>query len=97
MLRSANENHATCPSKAHSRECLGIGGRRVQVSRHWSGKTLREHRADRAEVVRQVLEGVERVVMNEDPDRTLRRQEVGRVLDHVGQIVRAVGGVNRVV
>jgi hypothetical protein len=45
-----------CPGKAHDRENLGLGGRRVQVSRHWSGKTLAQHRADRAEVVRQVLE-----------------------------------------
>ena len=44
-----------CPGKAHDRENLGLGGRRVQVSRSWSGKTLAEHRADRAEVVRQVL------------------------------------------
>lgn len=44
-----------CPAKAHDRENLGLGGRRVQVSRAWSGKTLAEHRADRAEVVRQVL------------------------------------------
>lgn len=44
-----------CVSKAHDRENLGLGGRRVQVSRHWSGKTLREHRADRAAVVREVL------------------------------------------
>ena len=50
-----------CPSRAHDRENLGIGGRRVQVSRHWSGKTLSRHRADRAAVVRAVLEeaGVE--------------------------------------
>ena len=48
-------DRGACPSKAHSRECLGLGGRRVQVSRHWSGKTLGQHRADRAEVVRQVL------------------------------------------
>ncbi len=41
-----------CPSKAHDRENLGLGGRRVLVSRKWSGKTLTEHRADRAEVVR---------------------------------------------
>ena len=33
-------DHGACPSKAHTRECLGLGGRRVQVSRHWSGKTL---------------------------------------------------------
>jgi hypothetical protein len=45
-----------CPAKAHDRECLGLGGRRVLVSRHWTGKTLTEHRADRAAVVRAVLE-----------------------------------------
>lgn len=44
-----------CGSKAHDREQLGVGGRRVQVSRHWSGKTLKEHKADRATVVREVL------------------------------------------
>lgn len=45
-----------CSSPAHDRENLGIGGRRIQVSRGWSGKTLSDHRADRAAVVRQVLE-----------------------------------------
>ncbi|WP_210414771.1 replication initiator [Microlunatus elymi] len=44
-----------CASKAHDRENLGIGGRRVLVSRQWSGKTLQEHRADRATVVREAL------------------------------------------
>jgi hypothetical protein len=44
-----------CASKTHDRECLGIGGRRALVSRHWTGKTLTEHKADRADVVRQVL------------------------------------------
>ena len=44
-----------CPSQAHDRENLGMGGRRVQVSRAWSGKTLKEHKADRASVVREVL------------------------------------------
>jgi hypothetical protein len=44
-----------CSSKAHDREHLGLGGRRVLVSRQWSGKTLSQHRADRAAVVRQVL------------------------------------------
>lgn len=44
-----------CPSKAHDRDNLGLGGRRVLVSRHWSGKTLTEHKADRAAVVRAVL------------------------------------------
>ena len=45
----------TCSAKSHDREHLGLGGRRVQVSRAWSGKTLTEHRADRASVVREVL------------------------------------------
>ena len=43
------------PLEAHSREHLGLGGRRVLVSRGWSGKTLAGHRADRSEVVRQAL------------------------------------------
>ena len=45
-----------CPSKAHDREHLGLGGRRVLVSRMWSGKTLSQHKADRAAVVREALE-----------------------------------------
>ncbi|GLZ06477.1 hypothetical protein Acsp03_39430 [Actinomadura sp. NBRC 104412] len=36
-----------CKGKAHRREHLGYGGRRVLVSRKWSGKTLADHRADR--------------------------------------------------
>ena len=46
----------SCPGRAHDPENLGCGGRRVLVSRKWTGKTLKGHRADRAEVVRQVLE-----------------------------------------
>ncbi len=45
-----------CPSKAHDREHLGVGGRRVLVSRGWSGRTLTDHKVDRAAVVRQALE-----------------------------------------
>jgi len=44
-----------CSSPAHDRENLGLGGRRVLVSRQWSGKTLTEHRADRRAVVAEVL------------------------------------------
>jgi hypothetical protein len=36
-----------CRGKAHSREHLGYAGRRVLVSRKWSGKSLADHRADR--------------------------------------------------
>ncbi len=45
-----------CSKAAHDPENLGYGGRRCLVSREWTGKTLTDHRADRAEVVRQVLE-----------------------------------------
>jgi hypothetical protein len=36
-----------CKGKAHRREYLGYAGRRVLVSRKWSGETLADHRADR--------------------------------------------------
>jgi hypothetical protein len=36
-----------CKSKAHDADHLGYAGRRVLVSRKWSGKTLADHRADR--------------------------------------------------
>lgn len=44
-----------CKSKAHRRTTLGLPGRRVLVSRKWSGKTLPDHQADREEFVRQLL------------------------------------------
>jgi hypothetical protein len=36
-----------CKGKAHRRDRLGYAGRRVLVSRKWSGKTLADHRGDR--------------------------------------------------
>lgn len=45
----------SCPGRGHQEQHLGFGGRRVLVSRRWTGKTLAGHRADRAEVVRQTL------------------------------------------
>ena len=36
-----------CKSKAHDTDHLGYAGRRVLVSRKWSGKTLADHRGDR--------------------------------------------------
>jgi hypothetical protein len=38
-----------CKGKAHRRDHLGYAGRRVLVSRKWSGKTLADHRGDRKE------------------------------------------------
>jgi hypothetical protein len=36
-----------CKGKAHRADNLGYAGRRVLVSRKWSGKTLADHRGDR--------------------------------------------------
>ncbi|MBO0884313.1 MAG: replication initiator protein, partial [Mycobacterium sp.] len=47
-----------CKGKAHRRDTLGLRGRRVLVSRRWTGKTLPDHKADRAEFVRQLLASV---------------------------------------
>jgi hypothetical protein len=38
-----------CKGKAHDGDHFGYAGRRVLVSRKWSGKTLADHRADRQE------------------------------------------------
>jgi hypothetical protein len=45
-----------CKGKAHKPEHLGVAGRRVLVSRKWSNKSLADHRAERAEFVRQLLQ-----------------------------------------
>jgi hypothetical protein len=45
-----------CKGKAHQPKHLGIAGRRVLVSRKWSNKTLDDHRAERGEFVRQLLQ-----------------------------------------
>src|SRR3954471_21622106 len=40
-----------CKGKAHRRAHLGYGGRRVLVSRKWSGKTMADHKNDRRDWV----------------------------------------------
>jgi hypothetical protein len=45
-----------CKGRVHQPSTLGIGGRRILVSREWSGKTLADHRADQATWVRQILD-----------------------------------------
>ncbi|MEU3229634.1 replication initiator [Nocardiopsis alba] len=58
-----------CRSKAHRREHLGYAGRRVLVSRKWSGKTLADHKADRLAWILEALgiNGVKSGPTNEDP------------------------------
>ncbi|SMD25066.1 hypothetical protein SAMN05660733_07970 [Lentzea albidocapillata] len=58
-----------CRSKAHRRETLGLPGRRVLVSRRWSGKTLAEHKSDRATFVREALAAAG-IAKPEGTDRT---------------------------
>jgi hypothetical protein len=55
-----------CKSRAHRRNTLGLPGRRVLVSRKWSGKTLADHRADRMAFVVQALAavGIEKPTQN---------------------------------
>jgi hypothetical protein len=47
-----------CKGRAHRRSTLGLPGRRVLVSRKWSGKTLADHHADRITFVTQALAAV---------------------------------------
>jgi hypothetical protein len=44
-----------CKGRVHQRATLGIGGRRILVSRDWSGKTLADHRYDARAWVRALL------------------------------------------
>jgi hypothetical protein len=44
-----------CRGKVHQPDTLGLGGRRVLVSRLWSGKTLADHRYDQQLWVRHLL------------------------------------------
>ena len=46
-----------CKGKVHQKATLGFTGRRVLISRQWSGKTLSDHRADNRDWVRAVLAG----------------------------------------
>jgi hypothetical protein len=65
-----------CKGKAHRPDHLGYAGRRVLVSRKWSGKTLADHRGDRKAWLTETL-GLEapdparytwHVVTPDDPD-----------------------------
>ena len=53
-----------CKGKAHRREYLGYAGRRVLVSRKWSGKTLADQRAERKAWLTEMLS-----LPATDPDR----------------------------
>jgi hypothetical protein len=46
-----------CTGKVHQRNTLGFTGRRVLISRQWSGKTLTDLRGDSREWVRAIMAG----------------------------------------
>jgi hypothetical protein len=56
-----------CKGKVHQRATLGFTGRRVLISRQWSGKTLADHRADNRAWVKAITAGA---VDGEDQDDT---------------------------
>jgi hypothetical protein len=58
-----------CKGRAHRRTTLGLPGRRVLVSRKWSGKTLADHRADRRAFVLQALAEIGIEKPDEEPRR----------------------------
>jgi hypothetical protein len=66
-----------CKGKVHQRRTLGFTGRRVLVSRQWSGKTLADHRADNRAWVKAVMAGAvgddEDQAANTDPDDQSQR------------------------
>jgi len=52
---SAKLRPGRCRGKVHQRATLGIGGRRILISRDWSGKTLTDHKHDARAWVRALL------------------------------------------
>ena len=63
-----------CKGRAHRRSTLGLPGRRVLVSRKWSGKTLADHRADRMAFVAQALAAVGIQKPEQDTSRLIWRK-----------------------
>jgi hypothetical protein len=61
-----------CRGKVHQPDTLGLGGRRVLVSRLWSGKTLADHRYDQTLWWRNHLAITDRVDDDIDPDMQAR-------------------------
>lgn len=70
-----------CPGKVHQRRTLGFTGRRVLISRRWSGKTLADHRADNRAWIRTVLAGA---VDDNETDQTANPQRVSYTIAKPG-------------
>jgi hypothetical protein len=76
-----------CTGKVHQPATLGFTGRRVLISRQWSGKTLADHRADNRAWVKAIIAGAvggedERDTPTEPADQSGRYQfELARPSD----------------
>ena len=68
---NARMHPGRCKSRAHRRTTLGLPGRRVLVSRKWSGKTLADHKADRRAFVLQALADIGIEKPAEEPRRLM--------------------------
>ena len=77
-----------CKGKAHDADHLGYAGRRVLVSRKWSGKTLADHRADRQQWLLRTL-GVSAT----DPARYAWEAVAPGDLDHMDHTRRLLHAV----
>jgi len=71
---NAKTNPGHCKGRAHRRTTLGLPGRRVLVSRKWSGKTLVDHKADRKAFVAQALAEIGIEKPQPDPARLVWRK-----------------------
>jgi hypothetical protein len=67
-----HERAGHCKGKVHQHDTLAIGGRRVLVSRDWSGKSLADHRYDQLAWVRKLL----KLDGNGDEDQALDDETV---------------------
>jgi hypothetical protein len=88
-----------CSGKVHQTRTLGFTGRRVLITRQWSGKTLADHRADNRAWVRTILAGAladdDQVVIaaDDDPDRyrfELARPDDPDIPPYEHRILRAI-------
>ncbi|HYS34649.1 MAG TPA: replication initiator, partial [Pseudonocardiaceae bacterium] len=76
-----------CKGKVHQRATLGIGGRRILVSRQWSGKTLADHKADALAWVRTLL-GNTAGHEDADPATVAMLVDQGQPDPHAWELVR---------
>ena len=84
-----------CPGKVHQRETLGFTGRRVLISRQWSGKTLTDHREDNRAWVKALLALGNPIQTNNKAATTMRGSSRGRGNPNTVMSTSCVGAATR--